>query len=354
MKGSFKLFRIKGISIEIHITFLLLPLLFGFTSGLKGVFIIFAIFSCVAAHELSHSFVAKSYGINVDRITLLPIGGIASMRSLPETPGQEFAISLAGPLFNVVLTILLYFPLKLILGPYVLFHPNPDTWPGALAYAYWVNPVLAGFNLLPAFPMDGGRIFRSLLAKRISYIKATKIAVGFGHLFALIFAFVALTSHPPNFILLLIAFFIFMAASQEETAAGLKTALGKLKVADIISDRHYTVSPQATLRDVVNLVLHSRQEDFPVLTEEGKVVGFLPRDKIASALHSREVDKKVEDVMLHNFPVLKENELLSSAYSKMENSDLKALPVLEENVLKGIVTLEDVSKAYSLFSKRKL
>jgi len=353
MKGTFKLFKILDINLEIHITFLILPVFFWLMYGMKGVFVILAIFTCVAAHELAHSVVAKNYGINVDKIILLPIGGIANMRSIPKNPKQEFLISIAGPLFNIALTVILYLPLKNILGIYNLFHPNLISWAGAMAYAYWVNPVLAGFNLLPAFPMDGGRILRSLLAMKFSYLKATKIAVGFGHLFALIFAFIALTSQPPNLILLLIALFVFMAASQEQSVAGLKATLDNIKVSDILPANVYTVNPQTPMSEVLNLILHSNQEDFPVVTSDGKVTGLLPRDKIILIVQNRELDKRVAEIMLSSFPYLKSDEFLESAYNKMESSRLKALPVIDEGVLKGIITLEDISKTYSLFTKIK-
>ncbi len=353
MKGSVKLFRIIGISLEIHITFLILPVFFWLMYGIKGVFIILAIFTCVAAHELTHSAVAKNCGVNVDRIILLPIGGIASMRSMPETPIQEFAISIAGPLFNIILAVILYYPLRVLLGPEALFAPNANTWPGAIAYAYWVNPVLAAFNLLPAFPMDGGRVLRSLLARKLSYQKATRIAVEFGHVFALFFALAALLAQPPNFLLLLIALFIFVAASQEGNVVNIRTTLQKVRVKEILGGNFYTVSSSATVGEVLNLILHTKQEDFPVL-EENKLAGFLARDKILQAVHAREHGKKVTELMLTEYPALKPTELLSSAYNKMENNRLKALPVIENGILKGIVTLEDISRIYSLFSKGEI
>ncbi len=352
MKNSINIFKVLGIRVEMHISFLILPLFFAFLYGIKGVFIIFAIFTCVAAHELAHSIVAKNYGINVDKITLLPIGGIANMRSMPQTPGQEFAISIAGPVFNVLLTIVLFFPLKTLLGDSILFHPTPQTWAGAVAYAYWINPILAAFNLLPAFPMDGGRVLRSLLARKLDYAKATKIAVGFGHVFAVIFAFLALTAQPPNFILLFIALFIFVAASQEESVTNIKSALEKIQVADVLSENIYTVPPDATISDVLNLLLRSKQEDFPVVTADGVVVGLLTRDRVIITVHAKELQRKVKEIMVTKFPVLKSEESLSSAYNKMENSHLKVLPIIDDKLLKGVVTLEDISRVYSIFKKR--
>ena len=353
MRGAIKLFNIMGISVEMHISFLILPFFFWLMYEWKGIFIIFAIFTCVAAHEFSHSIVAKNYGINVDRITLLPIGGVANMRSLPETPTQELFISIAGPLFNIILTVVLFFPLKALLGEYHLFHPDPLTWPGAVAYAYWVNPVLAGFNLIPAFPMDGGRILRALLARKFSYIKATKIAVNLGHGFALLFAFWALSMRPPNFILLFIALFIFVAASQEESIASMKATLGGIRVKEVVNRQFYSLNPDATIGEVLNLILSSHQEDFPVVLED-KLIGFLPRDKVIYALHEKQLEKKVSELMIQDFPVLSGDEYLYSAYNKMENSKLKALPVVEDDKVIGIITVEDVSRIYSLFSKGEI
>lgn len=348
MRGSIRLFRIFGIDIEIHITFLLLPLFFWFSYGAKGVFIILAVFTCVALHELSHSLAAKGFDIKVDRITLLPIGGIASMRSLPETPGQEFVVSLAGPLFNIIFTIVLYYPLSLILGENILLHPNPETWPGAIAYAYWVNPILAGFNLLPAFPMDGGRILRALLAKKFSYLKATKIAVGFGHIFALLFALFAFSTG--HFILLLIALFIFIAASHEESLASMKTTLGSMRVKDILSPNYYTIASNTPLSNVLSLIFHTHQEDFPVVDEE-KLVGFLPRKQIISAIHGQRINATVADLMQQEFPSVSSQDYLTAVYNKLQNLGIKALPVIDQGELKGVITLEDISRIYSILSK---
>ncbi|HEO63660.1 MAG TPA: CBS domain-containing protein [Candidatus Omnitrophica bacterium] len=353
MKGSFKILRIFSIDIEIHISFLILPLFFFFLYGIKGVFIIAAIFTCVAAHELTHSLVAKSYGIRVARITLLPIGGIAAISSVPQNPKQELAISISGPMFNIALTLLLYLPLRSILGSEVLMHPNPRTWSGAIAYAYWVNPILAGFNLLPAFPMDGGRILRSLLALKFTYKKATRIAVVFGYIFAVIFAFIALSAQPPNFLLLLIALFIFSAASQEEAAISLKYALNKIRVKDILPERSTKLVPQTLISEVINIMLHIAQEDFPVLDDNGNVVGLLTRESIALAVQNGEEYKTASDLMIKEFPRITSQETLSGVFGKIQNSSFKAIPVIDNGSFKGMVTLEDVKRIYALFAKEK-
>ena len=192
MKWSIRLFKVAGISINIHITFFLLLFIF-LSMGFRWFFLIVAIFCFVILHELSHSLVAKRFGIKVKEITLLPIGGVASMSRIPDKPYQEFLISLAGPMLNIGVVVIFFFPLYYLLGPDVLFHPlSVNTFSLMIAQIYWINLILAVFNLIPAFPMDGGRILRALLAQRMGYRKATKIAVNFGHIFALIFGYFGL------------------------------------------------------------------------------------------------------------------------------------------------------------------
>ncbi|MDD5449551.1 MAG: site-2 protease family protein [Candidatus Omnitrophica bacterium] len=209
-----KLFTLFGIPLYIHITFLILPVLFYFNSGPKGVFLVLFVFACVTLHELSHSLTARHYGVQVRGITLFPIGGVASITSYPKKPGQEFLIALAGPMFNIIFTIVLFYPLYRLLGPDIMFRPSLRTWPNTFAYAFWINPMLAIFNLLPAFPMDGGRILRSFLARRLTFRRATEIAVGIGHFFALVFGIAGILQG--NIMLVVIAIFIYMAASSEE------------------------------------------------------------------------------------------------------------------------------------------
>jgi len=234
MKSAIKLFSIFGVSIYIHITFLILPVLFFIDAGFKGVFFVLFIFSCVTVHELFHSLTAKRFGVRVRNITLFPIGGVASIGSFPEKPSQEFLIALAGPAFNIIFSVVLFYPLYKLLGPEVLFKPSLRTWPHTFAYAFWINPSLALFNLLPAFPMDGGRILRSFLAQRLGLRRATQIAVRIGHFFALAFAFFGFKEG--NFMLLVIALFIYMAASSEglqvEFLEALKAEISEGKIKD--------------------------------------------------------------------------------------------------------------------------
>ena len=231
MRGSIKLFKIFGISINIHVTFLLLVLFF-LSGGIKWLALMMGVFFFVTLHEVCHSLVARHYGIDVREITLLPIGGVASMSSMPEKPAQEFFISIAGPLFNLAVIVIFYNPMKSLLGPEVLFYRplSTATWPLTLAYLYWINLMLAAFNLIPAFPMDGGRVLRSILTGRIGYAKATKFAVALGHIFAIGFAYFGIVDY--NIVLIAIAIFIYMAASNEGRQVELKEAIKKFKIGE--------------------------------------------------------------------------------------------------------------------------
>ncbi|MCX5679121.1 MAG: site-2 protease family protein [Candidatus Omnitrophica bacterium] len=232
MRGSIRLFSIFGIAINIHITFLLLLVLI-LPGGLRSLALVIGVFFFVTMHELCHSLVARRFGIEVREITLFPIGGVASMSSIPERPLHELLISLAGPLSNIVVVGLFFYPMRYLLGDAVLFHSlSTATWPLTLGYIYWINLALAAFNIIPAFPMDGGRILRAALATRLGWIRATRIAVNLGHIFALIFAYFGMVRG--HLMLVAIAVFIYMAASREEAQAQIKETLKKFKIHDIL------------------------------------------------------------------------------------------------------------------------
>jgi Zn-dependent protease/predicted transcriptional regulator len=350
MKGSIRLFKLFGISINIHVTFLLL-LIFFLSGGIKWLALLLGVFCFVTLHEICHSLVAKSYGIEVREITLLPIGGVASMSSMPEKPSQEFFISIAGPLFNLIVVAVFYVPIKSLLGQDILFYRpfSTATWPLTLSYLYWINLILAIFNLIPAFPMDGGRVLRSLLAQKMGYYKATKVAVNLGHIFALIFAYFGIIRF--NIILIAIAIFIYVAASNEELQADLKETLKRFKVKDILSADFFTLNAETTLAKVMELIFHSHQEDFPV-TKGDRTVGFVTRNDIMAGLHSLGGKAMVGEVMRKDFPKVNDTDLLIQVQKVMEESSLRAIPVMKDNKVIGVVTLEDIGRVYSIESQR--
>ena len=221
MSRSLRIARLFDIDIRIHVTFFLLPIIvggfyfhqYGFLVGLRAFFLIPALFVCVLGHELCHSLVAKRFAVRVPEITLYFIGGVASMHRIPRQPKKEFLIAVVGPLFNFALAAAVYFPLYFWLGPENLYRPSLDSWPGTLANLFWINPLLGLFNLVPAFPMDGGRMLRSGLAFRMDYLKATRISVYLGHGFAILFLLLGLWER--HWMLVFIAFFVYAGASDE-------------------------------------------------------------------------------------------------------------------------------------------
>src|SRR5437660_11376160 len=223
MSWSLPILRISGIQLRFHITFLWLIgwLAFGYyaqggsAAAVAGVLVILLLFGCVVLHEFGHAFAAKAFGINTPDIPLLPIGGVARLERMPEEPVQELIIAAAGPAVNVIIAICLY----LVIGTRGLLEPGTVQGGDLIAQLLTINVVLVLFNLLPAFPMDGGRVLRALLATRLSYARATQIAASIGQGCAFIFGFIGLFGNP---LLLFIALFVYMGASQEAALAQFK------------------------------------------------------------------------------------------------------------------------------------
>ncbi len=185
----------------------------GWQVGVRLFVLVLLVFMCVLGHELTHSLRARSLGIDVPCITLYAIGGIASMQRIPRDPGQEFSISIVGPAFNFLLAAVIYFPLYLVIGKENLYSPSLESWPRTFANVFWANPVLGFFNLIPAFPMDGGRILRSILARKLSYVQATRISVFLGQFFAIIFFLLGFWKR--HWMLALVGIYVFFSASGE-------------------------------------------------------------------------------------------------------------------------------------------
>src|SRR5205814_6874147 len=220
MSWSLPIVRIAGIQLRIHITFLLLIvwLAFGYYSqggsaaAASRVIFILLLFLCVVLHEFGHAFAAKAIGINLPDITLLPIGGVARLERMPEEPVQELIIAVAGPLVNVVIALGLF----IAGGAQALLNPTAVETGGLIAQLLTINIILVLFNLLPAFPMDGGRVLRALLATRMNYARATQVAATVGQGFAFVFGFLGLLWNP---FLIFIALSAYLGASQEAALA---------------------------------------------------------------------------------------------------------------------------------------
>src|SRR5918998_5000311 len=367
MGGSFKIGRAFGIDVKIHWTFFLLLAFFfylGFSNGgnvaaaVTASVIIVALFFCVLLHEFGHSLVAQRFGIEVPDITLLPIGGLARLKSLPENPWDEVKIAIAGPLVNVALAPL-FFAAAAGLGADLL-RPANVLEGGAsvgqiLAYLGIMNLALAIFNLIPAFPMDGGRILRGLLATRLGAVRSTDIASTVGQVFAVGFFVLAFVTN--SFTLALVAVFIFFGASGEAGFVRQREMMRGLTVSDVMGTkrRTETITPYHNFGQVFDAVLHGYQEDFPVVDEEGRLVGIITRAEIMSAAHSPERYASVRDLMKTEFPTVSpEADLFTDGARILQESGLRALPVVQAGDLVGMLTMEDIAQAALLrdLSKR--
>src|SRR5438128_8426731 len=303
MGWSLPIFRVAGIQLRIHVTFLLLIgwLAFGYyaeggsAAAAGRVLFVLLLFLCVVLHEFGHALAAKSFGINTPDITLLPIGGVARLERMPEEPKQELIIALAGPAVNVVIALGLMIAID--------WHRAADSSvveASALpAKLLAINVMLLLFNLLPAFPMDGGRVLRALLATRLTYARATQIAASIGQGCAFVFGFIGLLWNP---FLIFIALFVYIGASQEAALAQMRDVSRRFPVSSAMVREFRSLPETATLQEAVDALLATSQHDFPVLDESGKVAGILTRHDLIAALRKNDPALHVGDVMRRNIP----------------------------------------------------
>ena len=366
MGGSFKIGRAFGIDVKVHWTFFLLVAFFAFagyqgsgslTNALITTVVILALFLCVVLHELGHSLVAQRLGIEIKDITLLPIGGVARLTSLPERPIDEVKIAVAGPLVNVVLAPV-FFAIGIVLGASPLEPANiiqgGNSVGQIFAYLGLINVALVLFNLIPAFPMDGGRVLRGLLASRLGAVRATDISSAVGQVFAIGFFLIGLLSG--NFLLALVAVFIFFGASGEAQMVRQRELMRGLLVSDVMGTRPRleTVTPYHTFGQVLDSIIHGYQEDFPVVDEDGRLVGMITRNEIMAAAHSPERYSSVRDLMRTDFPTLSpEADLFTDGARILQESGLRALPVVKAGELVGMLTMDDIGQAALLRDPRK-
>jgi len=363
MGGSFKIATVRGIDIKIHVTFFLIliyaAIVFGsdgrgMNGALFGVVATLLLFGCVVLHELGHSIVAQRYGIPVRDITLWPIGGVARLERIPDKPAQEFWIAIAGPAVNVAIVGVVFvlgralasleagFDLGALERGMLQLAPA-----SLLAYLFTTNLFLAVFNLIPAFPMDGGRILRALLATRIQYTRATAIAVGIGQSLALLAGFFGFLTGQLN--LVLIAIFVFMGAGSEAQMVQVKSVLEGLRVRQAFTRKTEALDPDDRLTRAVDLTLSSFQSDFPVCRGE-ELVGLLTKTDLVSALQNRGSNAFVVSVMRKEFPTISLDDSVYLAQQRMAENNIEALPVVEQGRFRGLLTLRDVDEVFRLLS----
>jgi Zn-dependent protease/CBS domain-containing protein len=380
---SLKIATVKGIEIKVHLTFLLIILWAaieggtGIEGGLRGAIFGAAstalLFFCVVLHELGHSFQALRYKVKVRNITLLPIGGVAQMESIPEKPSQELAISLSGPAVNFTIAGLLA-PLALwILGTQIAAYLGQPAyllsdagrkalnrvlygllygtdWKALVFYLLSMNVSLGLFNLIPAFPMDGGRVLRALLALRLDHLRATRIAVRVGRGLAVLLGVAGLIFS--QFPLILIAVFIYAGGGHERQMVEVKRALQGLQVSQAVTRELRAVTPATPLAHVMDLLFHGHQSNFPVV-EGRQLVGVLVREDILTTLRERGPNVPVGQVMRTDFPVVNLSDSLLHVQQLIAKSGVKAVPVVKDGLFRGLITLDKINETYTLLSPRR-
>lgn len=345
MQWSWPLGRVAGIQIKVHATFILIlawVALAHWSGGLAGVLagllFVLTLFGCVILHELGHALAARRYGIGTKDITLLPIGGIARLERMPEDPRQEMVVAFAGPAVNILIAGLLYVWLATTSALQPLDQLNVTS--GSFAERIMiVNVFLAVFNLLPAFPMDGGRVLRAVLATRMEYTRATQTAASIGQAMALIFGFFGLFLNP---FLLFIALFVWIGAAQEASIVQMRSVLGGIPVSRAMLTDFRTIAPQNSLDDAVDLILSGSQHDFPVV-DAGHVVGMLTRADLFSALTKRTAST-VAQVMKTDFQAVDPHETLEDSFQKLQDRAFQTLPVIHSGKLVGLVTADNIGE----------
>ena len=352
MRWSFRLMKVAGIGLYIHVTFFILLLWIGAmyylprhnaADAFYGLAFVVALFAIIVLHELGHALTARRFGIQTRDITLLPIGGVARLERMPEDPRQELAVALAGPAVNVVLAFI-FFVALILMGQPVLpvdFTDLSIFSPNFLRRLLLVNVILAGFNLLPAFPMDGGRVLRAFLAMKMNYIRATHVAANIGQAMAFIFGFIGLFTNP---FLVFIALFVWMGAAAESSMVQMKAGLGGIPVSRLMITEFKTLKPDEPLAQAADSLLSGYQQDFPVVDGDEKILGLLTRSKLVDGLAKNGETTPVENVMETQFVAAHPSEMAEAAFIRLQHSNCRSMPVLRDGKLLGIVTAENVGE----------
>ncbi len=348
MKWSLKIGTFAGISVYLHWTFALLigwifmahlsagksPL-----EAFAGVLFILTLFACVVLHEFGHALTARRYGVGTRDITLLPIGGVARLERIPDKPMQEFWVAVAGPAVNVVIAALLFAVLLVVNGanqvPGVIWMEG-----GFLAQLMWVNLFIVAFNMLPAFPMDGGRVLRSLLAIRMGRRRATHIAANIGQAMAILFGIFGFFHNP---FLIFIGIMVYLGAQAEASQVDMQSALGGLRVKDAMMTRFRALSARDPLEKAVSELLAGSQHDFPVLND-GTFAGVLFRDDLIKAIVDGRRESMIADVMNRQCVPVDESDVLTTTLEAMSKNQITTTPVMAGGRIVGLLTLENIGE----------
>jgi Zn-dependent protease/CBS domain-containing protein len=366
MSWSIKLFKIWGIDVKVHLTFVLILVWAayrwsgitgaGWGGALFGVAATLLLFLAVTLHELGHSFQALKFGVRVRDITLMPLGGLARMEEIPEKPPQELRIAIAGPLVNFTIAALLFglgalLQVRSVISLDELVRSlGQVSWSGMLAYLTMANLALGLFNLIPAFPMDGGRILRALLAMKLDYGKATSIAVFVGQGLAWLLGLWGFMNG--SYTLVLIAIFVWMGAGQEGKQLDVKSVLREIQVGQAMTRHPATLASNDTLERAVELTLSTAQVDFPVMDPAGDALtGLLTEADLLKGLREEGGRAPVVQFMRVQFPTATSDEPLYSAQKRMSENRVQAMLVVDRGGrMVGLLTASDINEAYRLLS----
>lgn len=373
MGWSFKIAQLAGIPVKLHITFFIIILLGAWqwagrsadpvAGAFFGAALMLALFLCVTLHELGHSLVARAFGIQTREILLLPLGGVAQLSKNPDQPAHELWIALAGPLVNVVIAFILIIiglTPQVDLFAYLLdgrglseILSSDITLNNFLLWLISANVSLVLFNLAPAFPLDGGRVLRALLAMGLGFPRATRIASVIGQLVAMGFGLFGLFSG--NLLLALVAVFIFVGATQETAVAQSKVVLTTHRLGDAYNRHVITLQNGDRLSRVVDYLLTSYQPDFAVLFGK-KLLGIVTRDDVLRALATQPYDLYVSEVMTREVVKLDANLTLDEAREQISERGVRVAAVYDGDNFLGLISMEDIQEAFSIlmFTQRHI
>ncbi len=362
MNWSFRIAEVAGIPIRVHVTFFLILLLGAYQWGnmtgtlngaVFGLALMILLFVCVTLHELGHSLVARAFGIPVREITLLPLGGVAQITKNPEKPLHELLIAIAGPLVNVVIAIVLLAALGFAAAPQLLsgqglLPAELDNTPSLTTALLWLlsaNVSLVLFNLIPAFPLDGGRVLRALIAMFTGYSRATRIASAVGQFIAIILGIYGVLNG--HILLTLVAVFVFFGAGQETAEAEAKTVLTTLRVGDAYNKHALTLTVGDRVSRVVDYILTSYQPDFAVLQGRNPI-GIVTRNDVLAALATHTGDTFVTEIMQRDFLKVESSKSLDEVRRAMGENTSRIAAVYDGANYLGLVSLEDVAEAFAV------
>jgi len=356
MGWSLKLGNIAGIRVQVHLTFVIFMvwialsgLLAGKTTAdvLANVGFMLGLFTCVVLHEFGHALMAARYGIQTKDITLLPIGGVARLERMPDDPRQELWVALAGPAVNVVIAAAIWLVLLVTRGGPNLTNTNMETG-SFFDRIFMVNIFLVLFNMLPAFPMDGGRVVRALLATQMEYTRATRIAAHLGQSMALLFGLLGFLYSP---MLMFVALFVWIGASQEANMVEVKFALAGIPLRAAMQTSFETISPGDSLDHVMRLLLAGAQQDFPVVQDD-RVVGVVTRDVLIKSLGQKD-ELLVRDIMHREIVLADASDMLENSLQRLQECNCRTLPVMQDNRLVGLLTAENLGEFIMIQSALK-